>query len=161
MILNRSQGKILGIGVIGIVGIYFLSIFVTEIHSSLNDIGRVRFMELFAAIIGVSIFILKEKFKNDELKYFELLMMIIIGVSAGIDLLPRDVFDPALMIVVSIIVLVGWFVFFGLLKYLRDENRIAKTQFLTMLIFFIGLTIIILLAFDIIRVNELFTPNVL
>jgi len=50
-------------------------------------------------------------------------------------------------------------VIFGLLKYLGDDKKIEKTEFWNMTVIFIGMTIIIIVSFNIIRVDELFKPQ--
>ncbi len=153
--LNKSQTKTLVVGIAGIIGFYFLSTFIINTYRSLDDIGKVYLLELFAVTIGIAIFAVKKKYKTNQLEPFELLMLVVIGLIAGINLLPFDAIDPNWIIVSSIIVLVVWFVYFGL-GNLGENKKIEKIQFLRMFFIFISLTIIIIVAFNIIRVNSLF-----
>ena len=145
----------LAIGAGGIIGIIFLSTIFPNTYFSLDEVGKSHLSGLFAAIIGIVLFAFKQKFKTERLENYGLLMLIIIAVVEGFNLFPSDEVNPIWIVVFSIVIVVVWFVYFGLLKILGDEKKIEKLEFYTMLIIFISLTTIILMAFNMIRENEL------
>ncbi|TBR12265.1 MAG: hypothetical protein EPO62_00430 [Candidatus Nitrosotenuis sp.] len=149
----RIQALLIGIG--GIIGIYFLSSFFIDTYRSLDPLGQAHLSEFFGAIIGIVIRFVKRKFKTEQLENFDLLMLIMIAVIAGHTLISA-LLSPMLIIVFTIIALVIWFVFFGLVRILGDEKKITKVEFWNMFLIFIGLTIVIIVGFDIVRVYDLF-----
>ena len=155
--MKNAQLKVLAIGVPGIIGMGFFSKFYIDTYNSLDKIHQIYLSELIAAIIAITIFVIRKKFKTDQLESYELLMIIFIGAIAGVNLIPPDLFSPILIIVSSICILVAWFTY-GLWKYM--DKKIDTKTFFMMLLLFIGLTIVIVMAFNIYRVVELFTPNI-
>ena len=158
VMLNKLQKEILAIGVAGIIGLYLLSEFIKNTYFALDEIDQVYFFEIFAATIGIVFFILRKISKKIQYEDMELLMLIVIIISASINLLPSDVFNPTLLIILSIIAAAGWFAYFGLGKFLGDKKQIDKTEFRMRLVFFIGITAFIIVVFNIIRVSDLFKP---
>lgn len=157
--MNKAQLKVLAIGIPGIFAVGFFSRFYIDTYNSFDKINQIYLSELFASIIAIAIFVIRKKFKTEQLEPYELLSIIIIGAIAGMHLIPVELFSPTLIIVASIIILVGWFVYCGLWKYISEEREINTQTFLTMLVFFIGLTVVIIAAFNIERVFVLFTPD--
>jgi len=152
---KKDLAKTLLVAAGGITVILILSTIFTNTFFSLDEVGQAHLSGFFAAVIGIVIVGFRQKFKTEYLEKYGLLMLIIIAVVEGFNLFPSDKLNPIWIVVASIVIVVGWFVHFGLLKILGDEKKIEKMEFYTMLIFFIGLTTIILIAFNIIRVNEL------
>jgi len=152
---KKLQIQVILLGTGGIIGIYLLSSFLIDTYKSLDALGQAHLSEFMAAIIGIVIHIVKKKFKTEQLENFDLLMLVMIAVIAGYALI-TSLLSPVLIIVFTIIALVVWFVYFGLLNYLGDKKRIEKAEFLNMFLIFIGLTIVIIVGFNIIRVYDLF-----
>jgi predicted membrane channel-forming protein YqfA (hemolysin III family) len=104
-------------------------------------------------------FYYQKEIQQKVLEPYELLMIIIIGSIAGANLFAVDELEPNWIVIPSIIILVGWFVYFGLWRFLAEEKKIETGTFLMMLGMFIGLTIVIMMAFNVIRIITLYTPD--
>ena len=156
--LNKKQWNVIFVGIPGTIGIGFLSWYYPIIHNSLDKIHQIYLTEVFAAGITVTIMIIKKRTKTSQLDAYELLMVIFMGAIAGINLIPESLLNANVLITLSIGILVAWFVYFGLWRYIAEERQVDKNTFITILTVFIGLTVVIMMAFNIHRVVELFTP---
>ena len=157
--MNRQQWKVLLIGIPGIIGMGLFSHFYTSTYNSLEEVKQVYLSEVIAATIGVTIFSVRKKFKTEQLEAYEFLMIIMMGVIAGIHLIPEE-FDRATIVIgISIATIVGWFVGFVLWKYLDEDNQMDTGTFVTSLMIFLGLTSITIVGFNFVRIVHLFNPN--
>ena len=156
--MHKNPLMIILVVIIGIVVALFASFYI-DLYGSLDKFQRIYLSEVFAAIVAIIIFVIKKKTKTDRLDRYEILMIIFMGGIAAFGLIPEDSFEPTWLIGGSIMILVAWFIFFGLNEYLDSDGKMDTMEFLQMLFIFIGFAAIIMVAFNIHRVTQLFSPD--
>lgn len=94
--------RVILIGAAGIIGIYLLSTFFTNTYKLLDSIGQVHLSELLAALIGITIIMIRKKTKTEKLENLDLLMLVMIAVIASYSLISH-LLTPILIIILPLL----------------------------------------------------------